>query len=168
MSGTVYNRVQKSVVEENMLSFQNALSNVKLEVAIDKIKASNENELKTLTISMISQAKNSTIGTKNSLAEMIEAWSIHLNSSEWMEELKAYCKQRLDIDAAYSVRFLNKTQLVIVMDDMSQDSVLEHNEFAFGLRNKHSNISDFMVIDIESFSCMKDEFETCKEIYKRG
>lgn len=169
MNRITYDRTQKSVVEENMLSFQNAVSNAKLEEAIDKIKVSNENELKTFAISVVSQAKGSTIGEKNSLAEMIEAWSIHLNSFEWAEELKGYCRQKADIRAAYSVRFLNKMQIVIVMDDMSNDSVLEHNEFAFCLRSRYSsNIHDFMVIDIEAFSYMKDEFEMCKEIYKRG
>lgn len=92
------------------------------------------------------------------MIEHKKVWFIHLNSFEWAEELKRYCGQKADIRAAYSVRFLNKMQLVIVMDDMSKDSVLEHNESAFCLRSRYSsNIHDFMVIDIEAFSYMKDE-----------
>lgn len=90
------------------------------------------------------------------------------NIVAWAGDVRSYCKDKEDIAGAYSVRLLNKKQLVIIVDDMSKDSVLDYNMYAFELRGRYLDIYDFMVIDIEAFESLKCEFESCNEVYKRG
>lgn len=165
---TAYNVHKKDVENLNMLSFQNAIASIRLDDAENTIKSSSEKELKDLAINIFSKVKKTDVQIQNQLADMIEAWSINLNAVAWTEDIKKYCADKNDIRCAYSVRFLNNKQLVIVVDDMSQDSVLEYNMFAFELRDKYPDIYDFMVIDADAFDSLKDEFETCNEVYKRG
>ncbi len=108
-----------------------------------------------------------TEGAKNILADVIESWSINLNSIAWREEMKKFCKKNRDIQSVYSVVFLCKKQLLIIVDDMSSDNVLDYNGFAFEIRNRYREIKDFMVIDRESYDHLKNELEECDEVYRR-
>lgn len=166
--GRAYTLQQKGIETENMRTFQNAVSNYRLDLARDIIKNSGDFEAKELAMDIVSAARQGDIQTKNCLADMIEAWSINLNSDMWIDEVCSFCRQKPDIHSACSAMFLYKKHLFIIVDDMAQDSVLDYNLFAFELRGKYPEIKDFMVIDTEAFSRMKDELNLCSDIYKRG
>lgn len=167
MNGT-YNILQKNAEQENMRSFQNAISSFRLDLAKDVVNASNETDVKELALDIVSSAKEMDLESKNILADVIEAWSINLSSMTWLEELRHFCEKNQDIQSVYSVDFLCKKQLLIIVDDMASDKVLDYNGFAFDLRNRYKEIKDFMVIDRESYNCLKNEFEKCDEVYRRG
>lgn len=167
MNGT-YTLSQKNVKDGNMYAFQNAMSGYRLDCAREIIKNTDDSDVKELAVNIVSSAKQCDITSQNRLADLIEAWSINLNSIMWKEDVSNFCKQSSDIQSAYSVMFLHKRQLIIVVDDMTRDTVLDYNEFAFDLRVKYPEISDFMVIDIAAFNHIINEFDTCENIYKRG
>lgn len=165
---SAYTLPQKDIEAQNMCAFQNAISGYRLECAREIIKNADDSDIKELTMDIVSSVKRYDITTQNKLADLIEAWSINLNSIRWKEDVCDFCKQNADICSAYSVMFLHKRQLVIVVDDMTKDTVLNYNMFAFDLRNRYPEINDFMVIDDEAFNHIINEFDTCDDIYRRG
>lgn len=162
-----YNIPQKGISEINMRSFQKAFSILGLNDAEEKVKSADGEDVKDFTLELISHAKNSDLRTIGSLTKMVEAWSCKLNAYAWSDEVERYCSEKHDIAMSVVVKFLNKTHLIIVVDDMAQDSVLEYNMFAFDLREKYKDIYDFMVIDKAAFLNMKENFESCNDIYNR-
>lgn len=165
---SAYTLSQKDIEVENMCAFQNAISGYRLDCAKEIIKDADNADVKELTMDIVSSAKQCDIKTKNYLADMIEAWSINLDSIMWTEDICDFCEQHADIHSVYSVMFLHKRQLIIVVDDMTKDSVLDYNMFAFDMRNRYSEINDFMVIDMDAFNHIINEFDTCDEVYRRG
>mgnify|MGYP003419949407 CR=1 FL=1 len=159
---------QSSVENTNMYAFQNAFASYRLDLAKETVRNSDDSDVKELTLGIVSRAQTGNLDTMNSLADMIEAWSINFSSPTWISDLKDYCKEKADIQKAYSVMFLQKRQLIVVVDDMANDNVLDYNMFAFELRNNHRELKDFMVIDAEAFEHIKNEFDACKEVYRRG
>lgn len=157
--------------KNNFESFKDGITSMRIKEAektVIKSDASAE-EFKFLTVQLFKEVEHIKSNTqKNRIVDIVEAWSIDLNDSEWREELKVFCKKKQNIVSAFEVSNSGKEEFVILMDDVTDDSVLEYNEFAFELRAKYSNIHDFMILDADMEESINSMFYNKEIIYERG
>ena len=62
----------------------------------------------------------------------------------------------------------NVTEVVVVVDDSTQEHVLDYNEFLFEIRSKYDEIHDFMVIDEVLKAALPAMYTRVNSVYKRG
>lgn len=163
--------VKTEYTKDNFEAFKSGITNMRIKEAEKKVIKSDASaeEFKLLTVQLFKEVENIRSNTqKNRMVDIVEAWSIDLNDSEWREELKAFCKRKQNIVSAFEVSNSGKEEFIILMDDVTDDSVLEYNEFAFELRAKHSNIHDFMVLDVNMEESINSMFYNKEIIYERG
>lgn len=82
------------------------------------------------------------------------------------EKLIKYSKEHIDIlKVIIGTNNNNKTILIIIMEDSTNDNVLEYNDFCFKLRDQFSEFYDFMVLDIDMISFVSSYLSNIKIIY---
>lgn len=151
----------------NMQSFQKAITEMRIDDAKKKVRDSHARveDFKMLTLNIMSACKDSS--SKNRTADVFEAWFLDLRKDEWQEDLVRFCRAKGDIAKALGVKNAGKEEFIIIMDDSSVDSVLDYNEFAFGLREKHKEIHDFMVLDVNTSKGIEQMYEEVNVLYER-
>lgn len=163
--------LKQAYTKDNFEAFKTGITNMRIEEAEKKVIKSNASaeEFKILTVQLFQEVENKSSNTqKNEMVDIVEAWSISLSNKEWREELKVFCKGKENIVSAFAVSNSGKEEFIILMDDVTDDSVLEYNEFAFELRAKYSNIHDFMILDVNMEESIASMFHKKERIYMRG
>ncbi len=162
---------QKYTTSDNFERFKEEITSMRVDEAKNKIVSSetSANKFKILTIQLIDEVDkmNSSI-QKNKMIDVIEAWSISLSDNTWRDELISFCKKRSNIVSAFVVSNNGKDEFVIFMDDVTDESVLEYNEFGFELRAKYDDIHDFMILDVDMKESIKNMFANKEKVYERG
>ncbi len=162
---------QKYTTSDNFERFKEELTNMRVGEAKNKIINSETSvkKFKILTIQLIDEVDktNSNI-RRNEMVDLVEAWSISLSDNAWRDELILFCKNRRNIVSAFIVSNNGKDEFVIFMDDVTDESVLEYNEFAFELRAKYDDIHDFMILDVGMKESIDNMFSNKEKIYERG
>lgn len=163
--------LKQAYTKDNFEAFKTGITNMRIEEAEKKVIKSDASadEFKILTVQLFHEVENISSNTqKNKMVDIVEAWSISLNDKEWREELKVFCKGKENIVSAFAVSNSGKEEFIILMDDVTDDSVLEYNEFAFELRDKYSNIHDFMILDANMEESINSMFHKKERVYMRG
>ncbi len=164
--------LKKEYTKDNFEAFKSGITNMRIKEAEKKVikSSASADEFKILTYQLFEEVgNNSSNDQKNKMVDIVEAWSISLNDSEWYEELKEFCEKKENIVSAFAVsNNKEKEEFIILVDDVTDDSVLEYNEFAFELRTKYSNIYDFMIIDTNMEESINSMFHNKEKIYMRG
>lgn len=166
----VSSTVKNDKVETTYRTFTGSISNLRIDLAKNTIKESNrsENSYKYLLYNILEHSKtDNTQEQKNQLADIIERWSCNIRNCPWHTELITFCKEKNNIHSAYAVSNKNREEFIIVMDDSTDESVLDYNEFGFNLREKFNTIHDFMVLDVGMLSSINSMFEKIEKIYER-
>lgn len=164
----------KDNVDQQFEALKTGITNMRIKEAEKKVIKSDASaeEFKILTVQLFQEVENrSSNMQKNKLVDIVEAWStwsISLNDREWREELKVFCKEKENIVSAFAVSNSGKEEFIILMDDVTDDSALEYNEFAFELRAKYSNVHDFMILDANMEESINSMFQKKERIYMRG
>lgn len=155
-------------INKSMQSFQMAITDMRVKGAekIIKESAASSDEYKMLTLNIMTSCTDNK-GT-NKIVDMIEAWSLNLNRCKWHEELIAFCQSKTDIVKAIIAKNSGQTEFIIVMEDSLSDAVLDYNGFAFDLRRKYKEISDFMILDVNTSKGIGQMFEEINVLYERG
>lgn len=163
--------LKQEYTNDNFEAFKTGMTSMRMkeaEKAVIKSDASAK-EFKILTVQLFEEVENEGSNTqKNKMADIIEAWSISLNDRDWREELVSFCRKKENIVSAFVVSNDEKEEFIILMDDVTDESVLEYNEFAFELRARHSNIHDFMILDSNMEASINNMFYNKDKIYERG
>ena len=73
-----------------------------------------------------------------------------------------------DINRALLCEKSDGEELVIIMDDSSNDTVLDYNEYCFNLQKKYKAITDFMVLDNATSKGIQYMYMKINVIYERG
>lgn len=162
---------QKYTTSDNFEIFKKEMTNMRAKEAKTTVVKSDASvkEFKLLATQLIDEVGNISSNTqKNKMIDVIEAWSISLNDNEWRDELIAFCEKKGNITSAFVVSNGGKEEFIILMDDVTDDSVLEYNEFAFELRAKHNKIHDFMILDASMKDGIDGMFSKIEKIFERG
>ena len=162
---------QEYTTSDNFEAFKAGMTSMRIKEAEKAIIGSDASakEFKILTVQLFEEAENTSSNRqKNKMADIVEAWSISLNDSEWQEELISFCRKKENIISAFVVSNGEKEEFIILMDDVTDDSVLEYNEFAFELRARYSGIHDFMILDANMEASIHSMFYNKEKIYERG
>lgn len=160
-----------NVDEKNFDCFKNVMTNVRVNEAEKIIKQTDAPvyAIKSLVLDFASETKkSSSMEQKNAFADMIEGWNINLNQCRWHSDLIEFCENHENIMEAYFVKNSGNEEFIVVMDDSTDDSVLDYNEFAFALRHKYAEIYDFMILDPTMMNGIGSMFEKMEKIYERG
>lgn len=101
------------------------------------------------------------------MSDILDQYS---KEEKWKNELRKYCASHRDINKALSASKNNDSQefIVIIMDDSTNDSVLDYNEFGYQLREKYpDSIDDFMVLDVDISKGITDPYDQIDYLYER-
>ena len=86
---------------------------------------------------------------------------------EWKNLLENYGRLHQDIATIFVGKNIFGNEFVIVVDSVITQDVFEHNDFCFDLCEDYTDIDNFIVLDIEEFSCMELEYRDYKKVYQR-
>ena len=101
------------------------------------------------------------------MSDILDQYS---KEEKWKNELRKYCASHRDINKALSASRNNDRQefIIIIMDDSTNDSVLDYNEFGYQLREKYpDSIDDFMVLDVDTSKGITDSYDQMDYLYER-
>lgn len=156
----------------NTIEFVNVMCELKFDNIRSTIEQSNEKkvEFKTLTLDILDATKSmSDIITLKMFSECLERWEENNKQGKcWTEELESFCKSKSDITELYIIDDSSKNIFIIVMEDSTNETVFEYNDFALSLLKENESIDDFMVVDCEEISQSEDLLINFKKIYERG
>lgn len=160
---------KKDIYEMHDTQFQKVFTNLRVTQVKDDIADSeySAKDMKNLALEMVEHAKTLSISDTNQFLDMVELWSAKLKKGEWKEELIEYCKERHNIAKLLIASKNGCKEFIIIMDDSTDDSVLEYNEYAFEVRKKYDEISDFMILDINTSKGIEYMYDEIDMLYER-
>ena len=79
------------------------------------------------------------------------------------DKFQAYAQYHNDIKSVY----FKGNELILVIDSFLDYRTPQHYDFCFSVLDKHNEIEDFKIFDVEEFETIKDEYFQYSKIYKR-
>lgn len=159
--------VKKDITEQ----FSTAFTEYRLKNAESTIKEASAgvDRLKVLTLDIFHESAT-TVSRENAnkLIDIVETWTIDFEKSEIVNDVIAFCQSMQDINRALLCEKSDGEELVIIMDDSSNDAVLDYNEYCFNLQKKYKAITDFMVLDNATSKGIQYMYMKINVIYERG
>lgn len=145
-------------------------------VAVAEIKLSEEyvkqSELSKETYKMLTLNVMDTVlvsgdtKTMHNVAAVVAKWN--KVESEWVGTLLTWVKSLEDARELLICENNSVTEIVVIVDDSTKDHVLDYNEFLFDIREKYTEVHDFMIIDDELKAALPAMYTQVTNIYKRG
>lgn len=122
--------------------------------------------------------KTMTLNIMDSVRESGEAETMHkvarvaakcgMCARKWVNDLLAWASELKDVSELFVCENNNVAEVVVVVDDSTQEHVLDYNDFLFETRSKYDEIHDFMVIDEELKIALPAMYAVVNSVYKRG
>lgn len=151
------------------LQIEDYISLVELKVSEEYVEKSNfsKETYKTMTLDVMDSVMESgDTETMHKVACVVAKCGMH--AREWVSDLLAWINELSDASELLVCENNNATEVVVVVDDSTQDHVLDYNEFLFEIRSKYDEIHDFMVIDEELKAALPAMYTKVNCVYKRG
>lgn len=122
--------------------------------------------------------KTMTLDIMDSIMESADAETMHkvacvaakcgMCAGEWINELVAWASGLKDVSELLVCENDNVTEVVAVVEDSTQEHVLDYNDFLFEIRSKYDEVHDFMVIDEVLKNALPAMYTMVNSVYKRG
>lgn len=112
----------------------------------------------------LSQKINKSIDLEK-ISNCIDSWKESCVNNQWVIQLKEYFSKCKDV--LYIYVYCNR-EVVVVLEDITNDNLFIYNEFCFDLADKYQDINNFMVIDEEEAIGSQDLLRNYDMIYKKG
>lgn len=160
-------KYQKNFTDE----FANAFTELRYKQAESKIEnySYNAEPLKVLALDIFHESTRNTVREDtNRVLDIIETWSLDIEQCEWKEKVITFCKSQTDICKVLIGKKADAQELIIVMEDSTNDNVLDYNEFGFAIMKETKTLSDFMILDIETSKGIEYMYNNISILYKRG
>lgn len=159
----------KKVKMTGGLKFEDYISLAELKVSEDYVEKSDfsKETYKTMTLDVMdSVIESGDAEIMHKVACVVAKCGMH--AREWVNDLLAWISELKDASELLVCENNNDTEVVVVVDDSTQEHVLDYNEFLFEIRSKYEEIHDFMVIDEELKVALPAMYTTVNCVYKRG
>ena len=94
--------------------------------------------------------------TSNIILNFIEAVQKRNGKDNvYLSKIVLFAKEHQDIKAALIYANNDISDIVIVVDDTTKDAVLSYNDFLFDMRDRYSEVHDFMIVDEDMLEAVK-------------
>lgn len=157
--------------EKNMFNFASAFTEIRYKQAESTIEnySLNTETIKVLALDIFHETTKSTAkDDTNKVLDIVEAWSMEIEQSEWKSKVIEFCEQNDDIYKALIGIKADAQELIMIMDDSTKDIVLDYNEFCFEIMKETKAITDFMVLDTKTSKGIEYMYNDINVLYKRG
>ncbi len=122
---------------------------------------------KTMTLDVmdsVMESKNAEI--MHRVAKVVAKYGEH--TKEWINAILTWISGLDDASEMLICENDSVTEVVVVVDDSTQEHVLDYNEFLFEIRSKYEEVHDFMVIDEMLKTALPAMYTAVNSVYKRG
>lgn len=122
---------------------------------------------KALSLDIMDGVRNcGDIDTMNVVSNIVARWGVQ--ESEWISDIIEFSKGKEDIEEFFVGENDLVKDVILIVDDTTEEHILDYNEFLFNIRDKYDEIHDFMVIDECMKSAINAMYNVVSCIYKRG
>lgn len=70
-----------------------------------------------------------------------------IEEKDWVGKVLAFGREHFDIQQLLICKNSNVKDIVMVVDDTTEERILDYNDFLFEIRKEYDEVHDFMVID---------------------
>ena len=95
---------------------------------------------------------------------VVNSWKSEISKCEWENELVSYCRTKEDILSVYRTLNNEKTEFILIMEDVTRDTYFDYSQFAFDFKEKYTEIYNFMILD-KSINNLGGMFENITKLY---
>lgn len=154
------------------------INNIKFQATRESIitQSSGNGYCEELTVNVLDAAAPALVADSDSMdavCRCVENWVQNnvddYEEIKWQADLIEFASKHKDIVGIYaSAQNADDYEFVIIMEDATDKNVFSYNKFCFEFAERYTNVTDFMVIDVEEAQGCHDLLRTYDMIYTRG